>query len=206
MTPHTLNVLISVFLLPAIVFADDFKTVNGKEYKNAKVSRVEPDGIVLITKSGISKVYFTELPKEIQERFHYQPEKAAAAQAAAVQQIEEGNRQAAELDKQQKGASKEQQKQSVEQQGKLRNAQALADRLTDLEQQEQNLLAEIGRVKNAQEIAWRRWHSQPYYQRQSQAYTDPAEANLPLLEGNLKNVRDEKERVRKELERAQRQQ
>src|SRR5206468_904872 len=49
-----------------------------KEYKSAKVSRVEPDGIVLITKSGISKVYFTELPKEVQERFHYDAAKAAA--------------------------------------------------------------------------------------------------------------------------------
>jgi len=38
---------------------DDFKAIDGKEYKNTKVSRVEPDGIVLITDSGISKVYFT---------------------------------------------------------------------------------------------------------------------------------------------------
>jgi len=32
---------------------------------------------------------------------------------------------------------------------------------------------------------------------------DASEANLPLLEGRLQNVRDEKERVRKELDRAQ---
>jgi len=50
--------------------ADDFKTVSGKEYKNATVSRVEADGIVIRTKRGISKVYFTELPKDVQERFH----------------------------------------------------------------------------------------------------------------------------------------
>ena len=31
--------------------------------KNATISRVEPDGIVLKTKSGVAKVYFTELPK-----------------------------------------------------------------------------------------------------------------------------------------------
>jgi hypothetical protein len=55
----------------SITLADDFKTVNGKEYKNATVSRVEPDGIVLRTKSGIAKVYFVELPKDVQERFHY---------------------------------------------------------------------------------------------------------------------------------------
>ena len=51
-------VSILVFLtVVQLVRADDFKTVNGKEYKNAKISRVEPDGIVLITKSGVSKVY-----------------------------------------------------------------------------------------------------------------------------------------------------
>ena len=55
----------------SLALAEDFKTVNGKEYKNATVSRVEPDGIVLIYKSGIAKVYFIELPKEVQERFHY---------------------------------------------------------------------------------------------------------------------------------------
>ena len=52
-------------------FADDFKLVTGKEYKNVTVTRVEPDGIVLKTKSGISKVYFVELPNDVQQRFHY---------------------------------------------------------------------------------------------------------------------------------------
>src|SRR5437879_11449795 len=55
----------------SIALAEDFKTIDGKEYKNATVSRVEADGIVLRTKTGISKVYFAELPKDVQERFHY---------------------------------------------------------------------------------------------------------------------------------------
>jgi len=55
----------------SIVVAEDFKTITGREYKNVTVRRVEPDGIVLKGKSGISKVYFTELPKDVQERFHY---------------------------------------------------------------------------------------------------------------------------------------
>ena len=70
-----------VFLLgiaTGSVVADDFKTTDGKEYKNVTVSRVEPDGIVLTSTSGISKVYFTELPKDVQERFHYDPAKSAA--------------------------------------------------------------------------------------------------------------------------------
>ena len=87
----------------AVVFADDFKTVDGKEYKNATVSRVEPDGIVLTSKSGISKIYFTELPKEVQERFHYDAAKAtaySAEQNAALEQLrkqrEEAQREKAE--------------------------------------------------------------------------------------------------------------
>ena len=58
-------------LSASLALADDFKTVSGKEYKDATVSRVEADGIVIRTKRGISKVYFTELPKDVQERFHY---------------------------------------------------------------------------------------------------------------------------------------
>jgi hypothetical protein len=58
-------------LAASIALAEDFKTINGKEHKNVTVSRVEADGIVLKGKSGISKVYFVELPKDVQERFHY---------------------------------------------------------------------------------------------------------------------------------------
>ena len=65
-------------LSASFALADDFKTITGKEYKNATVSRVEPDGIVVKSKSGISKVYFVELPKEVQERFGYDPIKAEA--------------------------------------------------------------------------------------------------------------------------------
>src|SRR5262245_57650594 len=66
-----------------VALADDFKLVSGKEYKNVTVSRVEPDGIVLKTKSGISKVYFVELPNDVQQRFHYN---AAIASAYSAQQ------------------------------------------------------------------------------------------------------------------------
>src|SRR6476646_1269505 len=76
-------------LTASLALAEDFKTVNGKEYKDATVSHVESDGIVLKTKTGISKVYFVELPKDVQERFGYDPAKAgqlnAAAQEAAAQ-------------------------------------------------------------------------------------------------------------------------
>jgi len=67
-------------LSASLVLAENFKTVNGKEYKDATVIRVEGDGIVLKSKTGISKVYFIELPKDVQEKFHYGPAKPRPAQ------------------------------------------------------------------------------------------------------------------------------
>ena len=71
-------------LLSAVALAEDFKTIEGKEYKNVTISRVEPDGLVLTTKTGISKVYFVELPKEVQERFLPSTPKTRAAQDAMI--------------------------------------------------------------------------------------------------------------------------
>jgi hypothetical protein len=58
-------------LSASLALAEDFKTTNGKEYKDATIMRVEGDGIVLRSKTGISKIYFTELPKDVQEKVHY---------------------------------------------------------------------------------------------------------------------------------------
>ena len=76
---------VSILCLASVALADDFKTIDGKEYKNVTGSRAEPDGIVLITKSGISKVYFTELPKEVQDRFHYDAQKAAEFSSQTIE-------------------------------------------------------------------------------------------------------------------------
>ena len=71
-----------ILCIVSIAVADDFKTIPGREYKNVTVTRVEADGIVLKTKSGISKIYFVELPRDVQERFHYSAVNAAAYSAA----------------------------------------------------------------------------------------------------------------------------
>ena len=55
----------------SLAVAGDFKTLSGKIYKDATITHVEADGIVIKTKTGISKIYFLELPKDVQERFHY---------------------------------------------------------------------------------------------------------------------------------------
>ena len=66
-----ITVVILAVLFASLALSEDFKTTNGKVYKDATVSRIEGDGIVLKTEAGISKVYFTELPQEVQERFHW---------------------------------------------------------------------------------------------------------------------------------------
>ena len=93
------SMLASLAILPAsLALAEDFKTINGKEYKDATITRVEGDGIVLRTKTGISKVYFVELPQDVQKKFRPSPATPSAAQrereAIKVEAKQDGRRQA----------------------------------------------------------------------------------------------------------------
>ena len=145
MSTKVLTFLILSFISAA--FADDFKTLNGKEYKDATVTRVEPDGIVVKTKSGVTKVYFAELPKDVQERFHYDSEKAAsysaeqAANYAAYQkQQEETRRQRADADAKNNAIL-------AEQQAATNRTLSLQARYAELQKQEDELLVQIGEAK-----------------------------------------------------------
>ena len=73
------QIAVAIFasLSASLALSEDFKTTSGKEYKNATISRVETDGIVLKNKSGITKVYFTELPTDVQKRFQHNSAQAA---------------------------------------------------------------------------------------------------------------------------------
>src|ERR1044072_2679304 len=73
-----------LLVFASLALADDFKMNNGKDYKNATVTQVDEDGIVVKTKTSISKLYFTELPEDVQKQYHYTPANAAAAQSAQV--------------------------------------------------------------------------------------------------------------------------
>jgi hypothetical protein len=68
---------ILVLCFASVALADDFKTIEGKEYKNAKLSRVEPDGIVITFSGGIVKIPFAEMSPDIQKKYGY--DSAAAA-------------------------------------------------------------------------------------------------------------------------------
>jgi hypothetical protein len=77
----------AIIAILATLLAEDFKTISGRVYKDATITHVEADGIVLRTKTGISKVYFVELPKDVQERFHYGS--ATPTGKAVTQRIDE---------------------------------------------------------------------------------------------------------------------
>src|SRR5947207_12905212 len=134
--------LVSFLILSfiSVAQADDFKTITGKEYKNATVSRVEPDGIVLTNKAGISKVYFSELPKNVQERFGYDPQRAAdysVQQSAGFDQI---RKEQAEASRREAEAIQRANRSLAEQQTRQNELRALQTRYEELGRQEDDLL------------------------------------------------------------------
>jgi len=71
--------LAALFLLLFVASSkgDDLTTLDGKKYVGVTISRVEPDGIMVTTDDGISKIPFTNLPPEIRAKYGYDPERAA---------------------------------------------------------------------------------------------------------------------------------
>jgi hypothetical protein len=180
-------------------FSDDFKTVAGREYKNATVSRVEPDGIVLTNNAGISKVYFTELPKEVQERFGYDPQRAAdysTQQSAGLDQV---RKEQAEASRREAEATQKANQYRAEQQTRQNELRALQSRYEELQRQEDDLLLRIGEAKKPGPTYFGGKNNKTV--RHS---PNPQASQLPLLQSHLKDVRHEKDQVRKQLEKAQR--
>ena len=183
----------------SLALADDFKTLAGKEYKNTTVSRVEPDGIVLTGKAGISKVYFTELPKDVQERFGYDPQKAtdySAQQSAGFEQV---RKQQEETLRQKAEASQKADQYRAEQASRQNEIRTLQSRYEELQRQEDNLLLQIGEAKKPGPAYWGGKNNQTL-----RHYPNPKASQLPLLQSHLKDIRHEKDQLRKQLEKAQR--
>ena len=190
--------LFTILLLSfaAAALSEDFKTVNGKEYKDATVTRVDPDGVVVKTKSGITKVYFIELPKEVQERFHYDSEKAASYSAEQATNYTAYQKQQDETQRQQQAADAKNNAALAAQQAATNRTQALQTRYGELQKQEDDLLRQIGQAKQP---------GPEYRQGKSVRHQpNPQKSQLPLLESHLKDVRREKGEVRKQLDKAQR--
>jgi chromosome segregation ATPase len=192
MSTKVVTILILCFTSAA--FGEDFKTVNGKEYKDATLTRVDPDGVVVKTKSGITKVYFTELPKEVQERFHYDSEKAASYSAEQANYTAY-QKQQDEAQRQQQAADAKNNAAVAAQQASTNHTQALQTRYSELQKQEDDLLRRIGEAKQP---------GPEYRQGKSVRHQpNPQKSQLPVLQSHLSDVRHEKTEVRKQLNKAQ---
>ena len=188
--------LFTILLLSfaAAAFSEDFKTVNGKEYKDATITRVEPDGIVVKTTSGITKVYFTELPKDVQEHFHYDSEKAASYSAEQAGNYTAYQKQQEDIRRQQQDADAKNNAALAQQQAATNRTQALQTRYSGLQKQEDDLLRQIGQAKQP---------GPEYRQGKSVRHqANPQKSELPLLQSHLTDVRHEKAEVKKELQKA----
>jgi hypothetical protein len=190
--------LFTILLLSfaAAALSEDFKTVNGKEYKDATVTRVDPDGVVVKTKSGIAKVYFIELPKEVQEQFHYDSGKAASYSAEQAANYTAYQKQQDETQRQQQVADAKNNAALAQQQAATNHRQALQTRYGELQKQEDDLLREIGQAKQP---------GPEYRQGKSVRHQpNPQKSQLPVLQSHLSDVRHEKTEVKKQLEKAER--
>jgi hypothetical protein len=193
MSTKALTLFILCFTSAA--FAEDFKTVDGKEYKDATITRVEPDGIVAKTNSGITKIYFTELPKDVQERFHYDSGRAASYSAEQAANYAAYQKQQDETQRQQQAADAKKNVALAEQQAATNQMQALQARYGELRQQEDDLLRQIGQAKQP---------GPQYRQGKTVRHQpNPQKSQLPFLQSHLSEVRREKSEVRKQLDKAQ---
>ena len=195
---------LTVYAVTSIALADDFKTVDGKEYKNVTVSRVEPDGIVLMSSSGISKVYFTELPKEVQERFHYD---SAAAQTYSDEQyvkLEQLAKQQTEWKRQAEEATNKANQYHEQELGKIDQAKAARQAAESAQERRQNLQARYHELQTEEDALLLQIGEGQLIQphgRFNYEHTHPNIAQLlPFLQGRLNDVRQAKEQIRRELE------
>jgi hypothetical protein len=82
-----LIVLAALFAVSGLsLWAEDWKTIDGKVYQNVTVLHVEPDAVTILHKDGGALVPLELLPDDLQKRFHYDPAKAKAAADQRMQQ------------------------------------------------------------------------------------------------------------------------
>lgn len=81
--------LVIVAVLPATgLLAEDLRSSDGTVYHNIKEVKAEPDGLVFVYDKGMAKVDFERLSPELQRRFGYDKQKAAAYRAHEVATVQ----------------------------------------------------------------------------------------------------------------------
>src|SRR5262249_48806227 len=147
------------------------------------------------TDSGVTKIYFTELPKDVQEHFHYDSRKAASYSAEQAANYTAYQKEQEETRRQQQDADAKNNAALLKQQDAANRIQALQTRYGELQKQEDDLLLKIGEAKKP---------GPEYRQGKSVRHKpNPQKSQLPVLQRHISEVRHEKSEVRKQLEKAQ---
>jgi hypothetical protein len=142
-------------LFTLLLKAEDWKTSDGKTYTGVTVVKVEDDAVTILCNDGGARVELSTLPLALQQKFHYDPQKA---QAAAAKYIAEQKASADALDAEKKAQqAQEKQRQaklqqdSIEQQKSSAEAQARQLQQVQLqakvEQLKQDAVFVCGRVQ-----------------------------------------------------------
>jgi hypothetical protein len=61
-----------------------FETTDGKVYEQAKITKVEPDGLTVIHAGGAAKIQFERMSAELQKKYGYDAEKAKQFKSDAL--------------------------------------------------------------------------------------------------------------------------
>jgi len=168
----TLAILASLFA--SIALYKDFKPVSGKEYKDATVTR--------------------ELPNDVQQRFNYDPQKAAAYSAEQAANYAAGqNKQQEQLEESQ--PQKEVTGQNIAQAGQIEAPVNSINALQGSYAMVQNQIAAVAqRIREVKPgVAYYdrrgRWHHRE----------NPERVELPALESQLRDLKREEKQVRQRL-------
>ena len=97
---RTVTLVLALLLAVPVCFALDITTRKGVTYRQATVTKVEPDGVRISHADGAAKILFEDLPDALQRQYNYDPAKVAAyrkqladAQEAAADKAAEEQRQ-----------------------------------------------------------------------------------------------------------------
>jgi len=71
---------VAVLLAAGNCFSADITTLDGKTYKDATVTGVEPDALHISFRQGVVRIPFVELPNDLRRQYGYDPLKAAQYQ------------------------------------------------------------------------------------------------------------------------------
>jgi hypothetical protein len=81
-------ILLLASVLTSNLFALDITTLDGKTYRDCRISRVDPDSICVLWSSSGARIKFVNLPELIRAQYGYDPEKAAAFERAEAARLE----------------------------------------------------------------------------------------------------------------------